>query len=99
MPLSATQHMKQGINFDYDDRLTLVGYDLDDSLLPKNITLYWTLQEETPLDYQMSLQLVNTQNETIRYSTEFYPYYEIYRTSAWPSGRLLARANRFSPPY
>jgi hypothetical protein len=132
LPIAATPPMQTVWPVAYDDRLSLVGYSLDDSFLPKHITLFWRLREQTgEFDrsscgtamrmkirpyapppsrgrlggglfsreaYRMQLQLVNAQDETIRYLTDFQPYYERYPPATWPPGQVVAERLEFPRP-
>jgi 4-amino-4-deoxy-L-arabinose transferase-like glycosyltransferase len=84
--------VKNSLRYELADRISLLGYDLDESLFSTGygcLTLYWESQSELTEDYTVFVHVIDDQGQTVAQSDSM-PRGGFYPTSYWQEGEVVA---------
>jgi hypothetical protein len=84
--------VENSLRYELADRISLLGYDLDESLFGTGygcLTLYWESKGELTEDYTVFVHVVDNQGQTVAQSDSM-PRGGFYPTSYWQEGEVVA---------
>jgi hypothetical protein len=85
-PSLKTHDLPQKAEYQFGQRLALVGYDL--SAAPAEITLYWQAKEPVAVDYTVFVHLLDAGGRQVALA-DGQPQNDEYPTSWWSAGEVV----------